>query len=99
MLDHEYKTSDKEDSVREAKRFLVEVLVELIRDYPMNEYLLQIDQEREDVRTWLESILSRIVEGRLVDSLVEDAVQSDRILYTPDLMKRRPKKKKKKPTS
>mmetsp|Transcript_17830 Transcript_17830/g.35780 ORF Transcript_17830/g.35780 Transcript_17830/m.35780 type:complete len:454 (-) Transcript_17830:2295-3656(-) len=99
MLDHEYKTSDKEDSVREAKRFLVEVLVELIRDYPMNEYLLQIDQERDDVRTWLESILSRIEEGRRVDSLVEDAVQSDRILYTPDLMKRRPKKKKKKPTS
>ena len=97
MLDHEYRASNKEDSVREAKRFLVEVLVELIRDYPMDEYLLQIDQEREDVRTWLDSILSRVAEELLVDGLVAEAVQSDRILYTPDLIKRPPKKKKKKP--
>ena len=96
MLDHEHKAADNEDSVREAKYFLVKVLVELIRDYPMNEYLLQIDQEREGVRTWLESILSRISEGLSVDGLVEEAVQSERILYTPDLIKRRPKKKNKK---
>ena len=88
--------SDKENSVREAKHFLAEVLVELIRDYPMSKYLLQIDQEREDMQTWLESILSGIVEGWLVDSLVENVLQSDRILHTLDLMKRRPKKKKKK---
>ncbi len=94
MLDHEYKSADKDDLVRETKHFLVQVLVELIRDYPMNEYLLQIDQEREGVRTWLESILSRITEERIVDDLIEEAIHSDRILYTPDLIKRRPKKKK-----
>ena len=95
MLDHEYRVSDKEDSVRKAKHFLVKVLVELIRDYPMNEYLLQIDPEREGVRTWLESILSRIAEGLSVDGLIEEAVQSNRILYTPDLIKRFKKKNKK----
>lgn len=94
MLDYEYKASAMDDLVREAKHFLVQVLIELIRDYPMNEYLLQIDPEREGVLTWLGSILSRIAEGRIVDDLVEEAVHSDRILYTPDLIKRRPKKKK-----
>lgn len=92
MLDHENTSSEKEGLVNESKHFLVELLVELIRDYPMNEYLLQINQEREDVRAWLESILSRITDGLLVNGQVEEAVRSDRILYTPDLIKRRPKK-------
>ncbi len=99
MLDHEYKAPEKEGSVSEAKHFLVELLIELIRDYPMNEYLLQIDQEREDVRAWLESILSRISDGLLVNCQVEEAVRSYRILYTPDLIKRKPKKGKRRQRS
>ena len=95
ILDYDYKaTVGKEDAVREAKLFLVRVLVKLLRDYPMNEYLLQIDQERKDIRSWLESILARIVEDRQVDDLIEEAVESNMILYTPDLTKRRRSNKK-----
>lgn len=94
MLDHEYNVSDEYDSVIETKHFLVQILVELIRDYPMNQYLLQIDEQREGVRNWLELILCRITEKRIVDDLVDEAIHSDRILFPPDLIKRRPKKKK-----
>ena len=95
ILDHENNQADNnEGSAGEAKHFLVDILIDLIKDYPMDEYLLQIDQEREDVRNWLKSILSRLKEGRVVDDLVQNAVQSDRILYSPDLIMRRAKKKK-----
>jgi hypothetical protein len=40
--------------------FLIELLIELVRDYPMRDYLLQIDVKREGLRTWLEKLLDAI---------------------------------------
>ncbi|KAL7542421.1 hypothetical protein ACHAWF_007172 [Thalassiosira exigua] len=98
ILDHEYKNPDIDGPVRDSKRFLVGVLMELIIDYPMKEYLLQIDEDRADIRTWLANILVRLEHGQSTSEIAEEAANSDRILYSPDVMKRRAKKKRSRST-
>ena len=95
MLDFEFGSNANVDLARrEAKYFLVNILIDLIRDYPMRQYLIQIDEERTGVLTWLESALKKLEDGSSMSSLVEEAVESDDVLYTPDVIKRRCKKKK-----
>ena len=95
MLDCEFGSNANVDLARrEAKYFLVNILIDLIRDYPMRQYLIQIDEERTGVLTWLESALKKLEDGSSMSSLVEEAVESDDVLYTPDVIKRRCKKKK-----
>ena len=74
------------------------MLIELIVDYPMKAYLLQIDEERREIRSWLEHILERIESKQSTDALLEDAVTSEVILYSPDVIIKRRKKKKSKKT-
>ena len=78
-------------SVKEAKHFLIDVLIELIRDYPMKEYLRQISEDRVDIRNWLEHILQLIEEGSSVTSAVEDALHSNQIFYSPNVSKKKKK--------
>jgi hypothetical protein len=95
MLDFEFGSNANMDLAhREAKCFLVNVLIDLIRDYPMRQYLIQINEERTGILTWLECVLKKLEDGSLISALVEEAVDSDDILYTPDVIKRRCKKKK-----
>lgn len=96
ILDNEYNTLGKEDMVREAKIFLVHVLITLIREYPTKQYLLQIDEERVGIRTWLERVLDLVLgtdNTHLINELMNEAVGSDSILYSPDVIKRRSRKK------
>jgi len=63
----------------------------------MKTYLLQIDEVRSGIRSWLEHVLERIENKQSINALVEDAVTSEVILYSPDvIIKRRKKKKSKK---
>ena len=94
LLDHEYSTVVSADSVKEAKLFLLEILLHLIGDYPMKGYLRQIDDERIGVRNWLEKILDSLDNKRAVEILVTEAMDSDEIFFSPDVIKRRSKKKK-----
>ena len=83
-----------EKLVIDAKRFLLEILLVLIADYPMKGYLRQIPDERMEVRNWLESVLSCLDNDIELRHLVEKAVGSDSIFYSPDINNRRSKKKK-----
>ena len=97
ILDYEYSNGDNVAEVQDAKHYLAEILIELIVDYPMKAYLLQIDEERSGIRSWLEHVLERIENKQSINALVEDAVTSEVILYSPDvIIKRRKKKKSKK---
>jgi len=97
ILDYEYSNGDNVAEVQDAKHYLVEILIELIVDYPMKAYLLQIDEVRSGIRSWLEHVLERIENKQSINALVEDAVTSEVILYSPDvIIKRRKKKKSKK---
>lgn len=51
---------NNDDLRRNGKLFLIELLIELVRDYPMRDYLLQIDVKREGLRTWLEKLLDAV---------------------------------------
>ena len=96
MLDFEYGIDGDEDSARcEAKIFLVGVLIDLIRDYPLRQYLIQVDEEQVGIRIWLEKVLRQLEDGPLTNALVVEAVE---ILYSPDVIKRRCRKKKKNTT-
>ena len=97
ILDYEYIDGDNVAEVQDAKHYLVEILIELIVDYPMKAYLRQIDEVRSGIRSWLEHVLERIENKQSINALVEDAVTSEVILYSPDvIIKRRKKKKSKK---
>ncbi|KAL3800715.1 hypothetical protein ACHAWO_013257 [Cyclotella atomus] len=94
LLDDHCDTAIPE-TIEEAKRFLVSILVDLIRDYPMQEYLRQIHESRRGTRDWLEKVLYLVDQNASVDSLVNDAIQSDVIFYSPDVVKMNSKKKRK----
>jgi hypothetical protein len=97
ILENEYNTLEKEDLVREAKVFLVRVLIRLLRDCPTKQYLLQIDEDRMGVRIWLDKVISNLLgndDEHSIDDLIEEAAGSDTILYSPDVVKRRSKRKK-----
>ncbi|KAL3768405.1 hypothetical protein ACHAW5_000772 [Stephanodiscus triporus] len=96
MLDFEHK-NNVGSARREAKSFLVDELLCLISDYPMRQYLIQINEERVGVRTWLENVLGRLEDGLSTNALAEEAVDSDEILFSPDVIKRRCRKKKARP--
>lgn len=96
ILDYEYNASDEKDLVREAKVFLVQILTTSIRDYPTKQYLLQIDADRVGIRIWLEKVLNLVLgndDKHLINDLMDEAVNSDKILYSPDIVKRRARKK------
>jgi hypothetical protein len=97
LLDYEYTTSEESGTINESKLFLMDILMDLIRDYPMRAYLRQIDEERVGIRTWLEHVLDLIERGDSISTAVESAINSDEIFYTPDVVKRRSKKKRTKP--
>jgi len=94
LLDHDCDTSSDE-SIIEAKEFLVNVLVELINDYPMKEYLRQISEDRKGTRDWLEKVLYLLDQSAPVDSLIVDAIFRNNILYSPDVVNLNSRKKKK----
>ncbi len=94
ILDYEYTKSDDAHAIREAKQFLINILIDLIKDYPMKGYLRQIDPIRSGILTWLENVLNSLECDDVIDELVEKAVCSDEIFFTPDVAKRRSKKKK-----
>ncbi len=94
VLDYEYSNSDKETCVVEAKHFLLDVLMVLIKDYPMKGYLRQIANERSELINWLERVLDSLDDEDAINTLLHYAVTSDDIFFTPDVIKRRSKKKK-----
>jgi len=94
ILDYEYAKSDNAHAVREAKLFLINILIDLIKDYPIKGYLRQIDPVRTGILIWLENVLNSLDCDDAIAELMEKAVCSDEIFYTPDIAKRRSKKKK-----
>jgi len=95
LIDFEY--SDQKDTTQEAKLFLITVLIALVKDFPKETYDRQMGDERREVRDWLGKVLDTLEkqEGSSnVDKLVEEALKSDIMFYSPDIKKRRMKKKK-----
>lgn len=94
IIDYEYV--DEKNYAEEAKLFLLTVLLNLVKDFPMETYDRQIPDDRSEIRDWLGQILDALQEQdrSSIDKLVKKAVKSDTMFYSPDVKKRRIKKKK-----
>ena len=92
ILDHEY-LKFPQDEVTKSKQFLVDILLTLIKDCPIKDYLRQVDSERKDLHVWLNELIDSLEDKIKVDSLMKSAVASDFILYSPDIVKKRKTKK------
>ena len=113
ILDYEYSSTAgvDESDIEESKFFLLHILLDLIRDYPMMTYIYQIitsdedNRERDYLKNWLEKVLRIITlqsksnnnenDQNLV-SYIHEAIDDDLIFYTPEVIQRRLRKKRKK---
>ncbi len=100
MLDFEHhkqcRSVDNDPACHEAKRFLVKVLIDLIRDYPLGQYLMKIDKGQVGIQRWLNGILKQLEDGLAIAALAEEAVDSKETSYGgPNVKKRHSCRKKK----
>jgi hypothetical protein len=80
-----------------AKRFLLERLPPWVREYPGETYVRLLDDDRSPIRDWLGQLVESMEEDSgAVQGLLQQAVESETVFYSPDVAKRRAKKKKKK---
>jgi hypothetical protein len=92
-MDFEYV--DRIEEHLEAKRFLINVLVTFVQEYPQETYVRLLGDERIEVRDWLGRLVQVLEDQDKVNALVQEAIESETIFYSPDVGKRRAKKKKK----
>lgn len=105
----EYEVNDNDDKIQndvyESKRFLVQVLVDLMQTCPNEPYHVLVTEERAALRNWLIQMADAISRGQSenrtrINQLIEAAIGSNEILFVPDvsqkLKKRRNGKKNKK---
>jgi len=98
IMDYEY--SDEKNNVVEAKLFLLTVFLALVKDFPTEQYERLLGDDRSEVRDWLRQIVDKLEDedSSNMDRLVEKALKSDMMFYSPDVKKRRVKKKKRRNT-
>ncbi len=95
ILRHSKDLTGKEEELHmEAKLFLLTMLIELVKDYPMKDYLIQVDSCRVALISWLEELLDNLNNKKVIDQLVLNAVSSDEIFYTPEVIKKHGRRKK-----
>ena len=93
MLDFEDDIHDAEEgaydesSLQAAKRFLLARLLPLLVEYPNETHSQHFGDNRALVREWIEELVTAQAEGnaRRVESLLDTAVASDALMYSPDV--------------
>ena len=82
------------DDAPEAKRFLLGVLADAVRDAPDAEaYERQLGDDRAELRAWLAALARAVGDARAVDALLAAAAASESLLFAPDVAKKRKKRK------
>ena len=82
------------DGAPEAKRFLLGVLADAVRDAPDAEaYERQLGDDRAELRSWLAALARAVDDARAVDALLAAAAASESLLFAPDVAKKRKKRK------
>mmetsp|Transcript_3760 Transcript_3760/g.4192 ORF Transcript_3760/g.4192 Transcript_3760/m.4192 type:complete len:108 (-) Transcript_3760:172-495(-) len=88
-----------------VKRFLLEKLLELLQEYPTETYSVHFADDRKEVREWIEQMVhvlhskkntTTTVTTTKVNSLLQQAIESETMFYDPHILKLLKKKKKKK---
>jgi hypothetical protein len=94
ILDFEYPSHEKALH-DEAKQFLIQILIRLLKDYPndCDTFCSQINDERDDIRTWLDLTMQSLGDRVKCNEFLQAAVSSDSIFYSSEVKKRRTKLK------
>ena len=79
--------TDRNEEHEGAKRFLLELLLELIDDQPQETYERLLPDSRSELRDWLGRVARSTLreDSYEVDNLMSTALKSDTIFYSPDL--------------
>ncbi len=70
-----------------AKRFLLQVLLPYLKEYPNETYSIHLGDERQLLREWLEELVEahRETNSRRIETLLDVATTSDTLMYSPDV--------------
>lgn len=73
--------------IHHSKRFLLDLLLPFLQEYPRETYSIHFGEDRQLLREWLEELVPAQREGnmRRVETLLETAVMSDALMYSPDV--------------
>lgn len=74
-----------ENDINDAKRFLLERLLPLLKEYPHETYELQLGDERQPLKEWLQQLVPVLESPLEVESLLELGSSSDSIFFSPDV--------------
>jgi hypothetical protein len=93
ILQVEYPEADLEPS----KRFLLDILVDFVKEFPNETYARLLGNEREGLRTWLGTLVVNVHNGNTKElkTVIEDAVTSCTLIACPGNASRRKRKGKK----
>lgn len=94
MMEFEYY--EREEEHYEVKRFLLDLLFTLVKDYPLETYARLLGDDRKEVRDWLGKMVAALEDPERVNALLREAIESDTTLYSPDTGKSRKRWSKKK---
>jgi hypothetical protein len=92
MMDFEY--ADRQEEHSEAKHFLLHFLIDFVKEFPKESYVRLIGDDRSEFRQWIGNFVASISDQAKVKVFLQKAIESESLLYTPDVCKRRAKKKK-----
>lgn len=83
----EVEFADRSEKYEGAKRFLLDLLLELIEDQPQETYERLLPDSRSELRDWLGDIARSTMTGDSyeVDKLITAALKSHSIFYPPDI--------------
>lgn len=95
IFDFEYADRGQ-DTLVDCKVFLLRILVEWVTNFPKETYARLIGDDRSEVRQWIGKLVvaTQMSNDDAVTRLLQEAVESDSLLYTPQVCRRRAKKKK-----
>ena len=95
MDDDNVSTVDDARRQKDGKRFLIRMFPAFIREYPSEKYSELIGDDRGEVRGWLGMLVESANDALKVEQLIEEAVESQTMFCTPDVVKRLEKKRRK----
>jgi hypothetical protein len=93
MMDFEY--SKRKEEHHEAKRFLLDLLLRLVKEFPKENHVRLFNDDRRQVRDWLCKLVEVLEYQEKVNILMQEAIESDSMFYGPSNFKKKRLKNKK----
>ena len=90
----DFENLSQEETLRnDAKRFLIQILINLLKGYPndCDTFCSQINDECDDIRKWLRQTMQSLGDRLKCNEFLQAAVGSDSLFYCNEVKKKRGK--------